>query len=87
MSDPELEVAKISPWMDLRLPPKVFKPQLVAVQTRGHFFKTYLPVYAFYFYYTSKYIYIVMHVCGLFWSLFTTMFTLTVFVIMLLLHP
>jgi aryl sulfotransferase len=38
--DPELEVAQISPWMDLRLPPKVFKLQLVAAQTHGRFFKT-----------------------------------------------
>jgi aryl sulfotransferase len=38
--DPELEVAQISPWMDLRLPPKVFKPQLVAAQTYRRFLKT-----------------------------------------------
>mgnify|MGYP000170052814 CR=1 FL=1 len=87
MSDPELEVAKISPWMDLRLPPKVFKPQLVAVQTRGHFFKTYLPVDALYFYDKAKYIYIGRDVRGVIWSLVTTMLTLTDFGMMLLVKP
>jgi aryl sulfotransferase len=42
--DPEIEVAQISPqispWMNLRLPPKVFKLQLVAAQTYRRFLKT-----------------------------------------------
>jgi aryl sulfotransferase len=73
--DPELEVAQISPWMDLRLPPKVFKLQLVAAQTHGRFFKTYLPVDALCFYDKAKYIYIGKDVRDVIWSLLTTMLT------------
>ena len=41
---PNLEVAEMSPWMDLRLPPKEVKLQFVAAQTHRRFLKTHLPV-------------------------------------------
>ena len=73
--DTELEVAQISPWMDRRVPANMFKIQLVAAQTHGRFFKTYLPVDALCFYDKAKYIYIGKDVRDVIWSLLTTMLT------------
>jgi hypothetical protein len=42
--DPELEVAEMSPWMDLRVPPKEVKLPLVEAQVHRRFMKTHLPV-------------------------------------------
>lgn len=53
-----LPVAEMSPWMDLRLPPKEMKLPLVAAQTHRRFIKTHLPVDALVFSDKAKYIYI-----------------------------
>jgi aryl sulfotransferase len=42
--DPDLEVAEMSPWLDLRVPPKEVKLPLVEAQTHRRFLKTHLPV-------------------------------------------
>ena len=42
--DPELEVAEMSPWLDLRIPPKAVKLPMVEAQTQRRFLKTYLPL-------------------------------------------
>src|SRR4249920_522919 len=42
--DPKLEVAEMSPWLDLRVPPKQVKLPLVEAQTHRRFLKTHLPV-------------------------------------------
>ncbi len=39
-----LEVAEMSPWMDLRVPPKEVKLQMVEAQTHRRFVKIHLPV-------------------------------------------
>lgn len=40
----DLEVAEMSPWIDLRVPPKEVKLPAVAAQTHRRFVKTHLPV-------------------------------------------
>ena len=53
-----LEVAEMSPWVDLRVPPKEVKLPLMEQQTHRRFLKTHLPVDALVFSPESKYIYI-----------------------------
>ena len=53
-----LEVNEMSPWMDLRVPPKEVKLQAVEAQTHRRFLKTHLPVDALVFSERAKYIYI-----------------------------
>ena len=54
--DPELEVAEMSPWLDLRVPPKEVKLPFVEAQTHRRFLKTHLPVDALVFSPKAKYI-------------------------------
>jgi aryl sulfotransferase len=56
--DPELEVADMSPWLDIRVPPKEVKLPVVEAQTHRRFIKTHLPVDALVFSPRAKYIYI-----------------------------
>jgi aryl sulfotransferase len=42
--DRNVEVAEMSPWLDLRVPPKEVKLPLVEAQTHRRFIKTHLPV-------------------------------------------
>lgn len=56
--DPNLEVADMSPWLDLRVPPKASKLPLVEAQTHRRFLKTHLPVDALVFSPKARYIYI-----------------------------
>lgn len=53
-----LEVAEMSPWLDLRVPPKEVKLPEVEQQTHRRFIKTHLPVDALVFSPRAKYIYI-----------------------------
>ena len=53
-----LEVADMSPWLDLRVPPKNVKLPAVEAQTHRRFLKTHLPVDALVFSPKAKYIYI-----------------------------
>jgi hypothetical protein len=41
--DPTLEVAEMSPWLDLRVPHKSVKLPMVEAQTHRRFLKTHLP--------------------------------------------
>ena len=54
----DLEVADMSPWMDLRVPPKEIKLPLVEAQTHRRFVKTHLPVDALVFSEKAKYVYV-----------------------------
>jgi hypothetical protein len=54
----DLEVAAISPWLDLRVPPKHVKLPVVEAQTHRRFLKTHLPVDALRFSPAAKYIYV-----------------------------
>ncbi|MDG1442827.1 MAG: sulfotransferase domain-containing protein [Pseudomonadales bacterium] len=65
-----LEVAEMSPWMDLRVPPKEVKLPLVEAQQHRRFVKTHLPVDALVFSAQAKYIYIGRDGRDVLWSLF-----------------
>ena len=54
----DLEVAEMSPWLDLRVPPKEEKLAAVEQQQHRRFLKTHLPVDALVFSPKAKYIYI-----------------------------
>ncbi len=53
-----LPVAEMSPWLDLRVPPKHIKLAEIEKQTHRRFLKTHLPVDALVFSPRAKYIYI-----------------------------
>ena len=54
----DLEVAEMSPWLDLRVPPKEVKLPAVEAQTHRRFIKTHLPVDALVYSPRARYIYI-----------------------------
>jgi aryl sulfotransferase len=68
--DPELAVAEMSPWLDLRVPPKQVKLPEVEAQTHRRFIKTHLPVDALVFSPQAKYIYIGRDGRDVVWSLY-----------------
>ena len=65
-----LAVAEMSPWLDLRVPPKEIKLQEVEQQTHRRFLKTHLPVDALVFSPKAKYIYIGRDGRDVVWSLY-----------------
>ena len=65
-----LEVAEMSPWLDLRVPPKEVKLPAVAAQTHRRFVKTHLPVDALVFSPEAKYIYIGRDGRDVLWSMY-----------------
>ncbi len=65
-----LETAEMSPWMDLRVPPKDVKLPLVAAQTHRRFLKTHLPVDALVFSEQAKYVYIGRDGRDVAWSMY-----------------
>jgi aryl sulfotransferase len=68
--DPDLEVAEMSPWLDLRVPPKEVKLPLVEAQTHRRFIKTHLPVDALCFSPKAKYVYIGRDGRDVVWSMY-----------------
>lgn len=68
--DPDLAVADISPWLDLRVPPKAVKLPFVEAQTHRRFLKTHLPVDALVFSSRAKYLYIGRDGRDVVWSLY-----------------
>ncbi len=66
----DLDTAEMSPWMDLRVPPKEVKQPLVAAQTHRRFLKTHLPVDALVFSENAKYVYIGRDGRDVLWSLY-----------------
>jgi len=68
--DANLEVAGMSPRMDLRVPPKEVKLPLVEQQTHRRFLKTHLPVDALAFSEKAKYIYIRRDGRDVVWSMY-----------------
>ncbi len=68
--DPNLEVAEMSPWLDLRVPPKEVKLPLVEAQTHRRFLKTHLPVDALVFSPMARYLYIGRDGRDVVWSLY-----------------
>tara|TARA_R110002096_G_scaffold99058_1_gene219726 strand:- start:1605 stop:2504 length:900 start_codon:yes stop_codon:yes gene_type:complete len=65
-----LPVADMSPWLDLRIPPKEVKLPEVEKQTHRRFLKTHLPVDALVFSPKAKYIYIGRDGRDVVWSMY-----------------
>ena len=65
-----LEVAEMSPWLDLRIPPKQVKLPEVEAQTHRRFLKTHLPVDALVYSPKAKYIYIGRDGRDVVWSMY-----------------
>lgn len=68
--DPELAVGEMSPWLDLRVPPKDVKLPAVEAQTQRRFLKTHLPVDALVFSPQAKYLYIGRDGRDVVWSMY-----------------
>ncbi|MBI1239161.1 MAG: sulfotransferase domain-containing protein [Alphaproteobacteria bacterium] len=68
--DPTVNIAEISPWLDLRVPPKEVKLPLIEAQTHRRIMKTHLPVEALVYSPRAKYIYIARDGRDVAWSLF-----------------
>jgi len=66
--DPDVNVAELSPWIDLRVPPKEEKLAAVEAQTHRRFLKTHLPVDALHFDRIAKYLYIARDGRDVLWS-------------------
>jgi aryl sulfotransferase len=66
----DLPVAEMSPWVDLRLPPKEVKLPAIEAQDHRRFIKTHLPVDALVFSPKAKYLYIGRDGRDMVWSLF-----------------
>lgn len=65
-----LEVAEMSPWLDLRVPPKEVKLAAVEAQRHRRFLKTHLPVDALVYSPNAKYLYIGRDGRDVVWSLY-----------------
>lgn len=63
-------VAEMSPWVDLRIPPKHIKLPALEQQTHRRFLKTHLPVDALVFSPKAKYLYIARDGRDVVWSLY-----------------
>lgn len=68
--DPALPVAEMSPWLDLRVPPKEVKLPMVEAQTHRRIVKTHLPVDALVVSPKAKYLYIGRDGRDVLWSLY-----------------
>ena len=68
--DPDLAVAELSPWLDLRVPPREVKLPLVEAQTNRRFLKTHLPVDALVFSPKARYVYIGRDGRDVLWSMY-----------------
>jgi aryl sulfotransferase len=67
--DPDINVAALSPWLDLRVPPKAIKLPEVEAQTHRRFIKTHLPVDALVFSPTARYLYVARDGRDVVWSM------------------
>ncbi len=65
-----LPVAEMSPWLDLRVPPKQIKLAEIEKQTHRRFLKTHLPVDALVFSPKARYIYIGRDGRDVVWSMY-----------------
>jgi aryl sulfotransferase len=66
----DLEVAEMSPWLDLRVPPKDVKLAAVEAQRHRRFLKTHLPVDALVFLPKAKHLYIGRDGRDVVWSMY-----------------
>lgn len=68
--DPDVAVSELSPWVDLRVPPKEVKLPMLEAQTHRRFLKTHLPVDALVFSPKAGYIYIGRDGRDVVWSMY-----------------
>ncbi len=68
--DPDVPVSDLSPWVDMRVPPKDVKIQGLEAQTNRRFMKTHLPVDALVFSPKAKYLYIGRDGRDVVWSMY-----------------
>ena len=68
--DTEQEVHAMSPWVDMRIPPKSVKLPALEAQTHRRFVKTHLPVDALVYSPKAKYVYIGRDGRDVVWSLY-----------------
>jgi len=68
--NPDLAVAELSPWLDLRVPPKAVKLEAVAAQTGRRILKTHLPVDALVFSPRAKYLFVARDGRDVVWSMY-----------------
>jgi len=68
--DENVPVAEMSPWLDLRIPPKEIKLATLEAQTHRRFVKTHLPVDALVFSPRAKYLYIGRDGRDVVWSMY-----------------
>jgi aryl sulfotransferase len=66
----DIEVAEMSPWLDLRVPPKAIKLPAIMAQTHRRFVKTHLPVDALVYSPKAKYLYIGRDGRDVVWSMY-----------------
>ena len=66
----DVAVAQLSPWLDLRVPPKEVKLEALEAQAHRRFIKTHLPVDALVFSPQAKYIYVARDGRDVLWSLY-----------------
>jgi aryl sulfotransferase len=66
----DVAVAEMSPWLDLRVPPKAVKLPAVEAQTHRRFVKTHLPVDALVYSPKAKYVYVARDGRDVVWSLY-----------------
>ena len=67
---PDVLIAEISPWVDLRVPPREVELAAVESQTHRRFLKTHLPVDALVYSPTAKYLYIGRDGRDVVWSMY-----------------
>lgn len=68
--DPAVNVAELSPWLDLRVPPKPVKLAALEAQSHRRFVKTHLPVDALVLSPKAKYIFVARDGRDVVWSLY-----------------
>ena len=66
----DIDVARLSPWLDLRVTPREAKLAMLAAQQHRRFIKTHLPVHALVFSPDAKYIYVGRDGRDVVWSLY-----------------
>jgi aryl sulfotransferase len=66
----DVDVGELSPWLDLRVPPREVKLPAVEAQTHRRFIKTHLPVDALVFSPRAKYVYIGRDGRDVAWSMY-----------------
>ena len=68
--DPAINVAEMSPWLDLRVPPAEVKYAALEAQAHRRFIKTHLPIDALRYSPDAKYLYIVRDGRDVVWSMY-----------------